>query len=154
MNTLKKRCLMLGCHNDCLKVVPVHWRFPKMTFEQLCFSWKVVNKTENVPPYSLLMRHDVSHLKGGTAKLRMMKSIMRIVQKIGAEKGCWHSGKSWSVSQVQSMIEEVAPELQRLMDLKSSNRMKELSWKTMYNKMGDANLFGGKGNGRGRHRGS
>ena len=152
MKALKKRCLTLRCHNNGLKVVPVHWKFPKMTFEQLCFSWKVVNKTENVPPFSLLMRHDVSHLKGGASKLWMMKLIMGVVCKIGLEKGCWHDGKSWSVLQVQSMLDQVAPELQRLMDLKSSNRMKQLSWKTMYNKMGNANMFGGKGTGRGRRR--
>ena len=154
MNAVKSRGLLsLGFHNNRLQVLPVHWDFPKMTFQQLCFNWKVMNKKEKIPPFSMLNRGHVQHLKGGWGKLRMMKSIMTCVEKIAREKGVWHDDRDWSVSQAETMFEGVLSELQSLMQLTSSNRTKELAWKSIYNKMCKADMLSsgrGKGNGRGR----
>ena len=153
MNAVKKRGLLtLGFHNNRLQVLPVHWDLPKMTFKQLCFNWKVVNKTEKVSPLGLLNKGHVMHLKNGWNKLRKMKSVMLIVEKVARDKGVWYDDRDWTVVQAEDMFEGVLPELQNSMRLNSSNRMKELSWKSIYNKMCKADMLlngRGKGNGRG-----
>ena len=150
MNVMKKRVLTLGYHNKRLQVLPVHWDFPKMTFQQLCYNWKTMNRTEKVPPLSMLNKGHVSHLKKGWSKLRMMMTVMRKVESIGRERSVWIDAREWTVTEVDKMIDGVLPVLGELLHLNNSNRMKELSWKTIYNKMCKADMFGGKGMGRGR----
>ena len=154
MNAVKKRGLLtVGFHNNRLQVLPVHWDIPKMTFKQLCFNWKVVNKSEKVPPLCMLNKGHVMHLKNGWTKLRKMKSVMSIVEKIAREKGVWYDDRDWTVVQAEDMFEGVLPGLQTSLKLNLSNRMKELSWKSIYNKMCKADMLlngRGLGNGRGR----
>ena len=76
LNAMRKRVLSIGYHNQRLQVLPVHWDFSKMTFLQLCYNWKTMNRNEKVPPLCMLNKGHVSHLKKGWEKLRMMVTIM------------------------------------------------------------------------------
>ena len=71
-----------------------------MRIKKLIYNWFVVNEREKVPPFSLLQKNHVSHIKTvkpknyGKVILRMMHSLMKWIRKYAIEEGCWKEDKS------------------------------------------------------------
>ena len=76
-----------------VSIPPPLWDFPKITAKQLIGNWYVGDKKAGVPPFYYLTAKHVEHLgtqknKGlGRMKLRQMKSVMKVVERLSVEKG-------------------------------------------------------------------
>ena len=122
--------------------------FPKMTAKQLIDNWYVGDKKSGVPPFYYLTANHVEHLgtkknKGPERmKLRQMKSVMKVVERLIREKGCFRDrgGKKWNTEYAKVVWETVSPIILRKYGPK--NREAEMSWKTVYNNMSKAKAFG------------
>ena len=97
-SSLKRRKLTMGFHNGRLQVLPVHWKFPRMTGKQLIENWFIGNTEEKIPPYALLKFNHVKHIKNAVSNLRMMKSFMLIVQRYATDEDIWEGDPNkWNV---------------------------------------------------------
>jgi hypothetical protein len=147
---LKRRKMKIGYHHGRIQVLPVHWDFPQMTLRQLAENW-LIHSGDDVPPLKLLSSADVVHLEGGKVKLRQMATVMSVIEKWAREMNCWVQCPSWNIQQFEQMWHKVEEKVSEL--YVSSNRKKEIGWKTTYNKMSRAGIFihgRGVGGGRGR----
>ena len=61
--SVKRRKLTMGFHNGRLQVLPVYWRFPRMTGKQLVENWFAGNTEEKIPLYALLKFNHAKHIK-------------------------------------------------------------------------------------------
>lgn len=147
---LERRKMKIGYHHGRIQVLPVHWDFPQMTLRQLAENW-LIHSGDDVPPLKLLSSADVVHLEGGKVKLRQMATVMSVIEKWAREMDCWVQCPSWNMDQFEQMWNKVEGKVLELYS--SSNRKKEIGWKTTYNKMSRAGIFiNGRGVGGGRGR--
>ena len=150
-DVMKKRQLTMGYHSGRLQVLPVHWRFPKMTSKQLIENWFVGNKKDKIPPFALLNYQHVAHIatnkdkKAGKNQLRIMRSFMKVVQKYAKEEHCWSDKKTdWNIEYTTKMWNKIGQK--HIISKFGGKRKGELSWKTTYNKMVKENAFVGDSN--------
>ena len=88
-----------------------------MTDKQLIDNWYVGDKKAGVPPFYYLTAKHVEHLgtqknKGlGRMKLRQMKSVMKVVERLSREKGCFRDrdGNNWNTEYAKVLWETVSP---------------------------------------------
>ena len=101
---MKRRRLSVGFHNGKLQVLPHLWNFSKIAAKQLIDKWYVGDKKSGVPPFYYLTAKHVEHLgnqknKGlGRMKLRQMKSVLKVVERLSREKACFRDrdGNNWN----------------------------------------------------------
>ena len=119
-----------------------------MNAKQLIDNWYVGDNKSGVPPFYYLTAKHVEHLgtkknKGlGRTKLRQMKSVMKFVERLSREQGCFRDrdGKNWNTKYAKVIWETVSPIILRKYGPK--NREAEMIWKTVYNNMSEAKAFG------------
>ena len=145
---MTRRWISVGFHNGKLKVLPSLWNFPKITAKQLIDKWYVEDKKSGVSPFYYLTAKHVEHLgtqnnKGlGGMNLRQMKSMIKVVERLGREKGRFRDmdGKHLNNEYEKVVWETVGPIILRKYGPK--NREAEMSWKTVYNNISKAKAFG------------
>jgi hypothetical protein len=166
-SNIKKRKYVVGYHHGRLQVLPAHFKFPKMTSPQLITNWLVGNKDENIPPYWSLSSVDLKHIKNGCKKWNCMKSFMSVVEKYGRKYNAWKEIPSeWDYKHVTDLWEAIQNEflatfvpskekgsdntetcaMRNKKRKKTTPRILERSWKTVYNVMSQVNAFENKKN--------
>ena len=118
-----------------------------MNSKQFIDNCYVGDKKAGVPPFYYLTEKHVEHLgtqknKGlGRMNLRQMKSVMKFVERLSREQGCFRDrdGKNWNTKYAKVIWETVSPIILRKYGPK--NREAEMSWKTAYNNMSKARAF-------------
>ena len=144
-NYVKKRTYKIGLHHGGLNPLPANFRFPSMTFQQLIVNYLLGNQEGNIPPYSSLSTIFVNHNKSDARNLGMMKTLMNYVKQITFPKGLWYNRSSdWTYRQCNDLWSEVSKMNEFNDFLKKGNRNKNISWKTVYNRMSKMNVFKGK----------
>jgi len=145
---VKKRHLTMGYHHGKLQVLPVYFKFPNMTIKQLIDNWFIGSVNEKIPPFALLENNHVAHISSpksknsGRAKLRQMRSVMKVIRKYAEKEGCWTDDKSkWDVDYTSTMWNKIGEKYINAKFAGRKRRNAELSWKTVYNKMVKAKEF-------------
>jgi hypothetical protein len=164
MANVQARVYTVGFHHGKLNPLPATYQFPFMTPQQLVQNWLLGDREANVPPLKTLRALHVEHVgtfskkdstkrnkrPTGPSSWQCMQAYMEVVEKLGKAKGCWKdSNKDWNYVNVNALWTSVGPLLMEKYMAKS-NRKKELSWKTVYNKMSKNNDFHSKRNKRQR----
>ena len=112
-----------------------------MTSFQLVVNWLLTDMENNVPALRLLKPVDVKQLgKTAVVKLRMMRSVMVVVEKIAVSKNVWPS-QSMSYAAINNMWGVVQPLLFEKYGKDTQLRTVELGWKTLYNQMSKKKAF-------------
>ena len=139
---VKARRLKVGFFKNKLQILPPEWTFPKMTSFQLVVNWLLTDIENNVPALRFLKPIDVKHLgKTAVVKLRMMRSVMGVVEKIAVSKNVWPAQSSMSYAAINNMWGVVQPCLFEKYGKDNQLRNAELEWKTLYNQMSKKKAF-------------
>ena len=115
-----------------------------MTSKQLIDNWYIGDKKAGVPPFYCLTAKHVEHLgtqtnkRLGRMKLRQMKSVMKVVERLIREKVCFRDrfGNTWDTENTKGVWDTGSPII--LCKYGPKNRKAEMSWKTVYNNMSEA----------------
>ena len=145
---VKRRKYLIGYHHNKLNVLPRNFTFTSMTPLMLVQCWLLGSGRHNIPPLAQLDSKNVAHLGrnyGGNKMRNKMASVMRIVEKMAREKNVWvEELKDWDSLAVTKMWETISPEFTE--KYCQTNRKKEITYSTVYQRMSDANAFGNSRN--------
>ena len=119
-----------------------------MTIKQLIDNWFIGSVNEKILPFALLENNHVAHIaspkskNSSRAKLRQMRSVMKVIRKYAEKEGCWTDDKSkWDVDYTSTMWNKIGEKYINAKFAGRKRRNAELSWKTVYNKMVKAKEF-------------
>ena len=142
----QKRTLKVGCHSGKLQVLPVGWQFPKgLNVVSLIHNWYVGDTKNNVPPLKLLTPQFVGHIQtaknpqSGKSTLRMMRSVMDVLEVCAAKEG-FDTGKGhWSAAFARDLWEKVGKKYFSQYCMKG--RAGGTAWTTLYSNLSFARAF-------------
>ena len=139
---VKTRKLKVGYHHGKLTILPPNFAWPRMTTHQLVVNWLVGNVSKNLPPYCALSIKDVSHEKRLHKPFHEMKILMRYIECVARRQNCWvHNIQERTHQQVNNMWEKIGNKFIIDPFSKKTGRKKEISWKTVYNRLALAKEF-------------
>lgn len=142
MNAMKKRKFTIGFHHGKLNPLPANFQFPKMTAHQLIINWLLGDLTQNIPPYKNISTDFIKHIKYGIRKYNCMKVFMAFVENKARENECWYD--KWTYEHCVQLWETVGQRFIINLFSNEKSRKRELSWKSIYNRMSLQGVFMGK----------
>ena len=129
---VKKSCFNLEFHNGVLQWLPPLLAFLKMTVNHLIENWYIGNQREKVPPLAFLGEKYVCLIAAGKIKLRQMKCVMQVIERIERMEGIYKDREGWYLVYEKLLWEKVGYE-HLLSGFGGININSEMSWKTIYN---------------------
>ena len=139
---VQRRKFTIGLQRGILNPLPPNFKFTAMTTPQLITNWLIGNVTLNIPPLSKISAVHIRYTKNALKKWNSMKVLMAYIEKVGRKVNLWKNRLSdWTYADCNTLWSYIGNDYFINIFAKKSNRKKEISWKTLYNKMSKEGVF-------------
>ena len=139
---VQRRKFTIGLQRGILSPLPPDFNFTTMTTPHLITNWLIGNVSLNIPPLSSISPAHIRHTKNALKKWNSMKVLMAYIEKVGRKVNLWKNRLSdWTYADCNILWSSVGMDYFMNIFAKGSKRKKEITWKTLYNKMSKEGVF-------------